>query len=60
MFTDFILASLHHLLIFAMMAIIAFEIATVRPGLSSARLSRLAGIDGALGGVATAIVVVGV
>ena len=60
MFTDFILASLHHLLIFAMMAIIAFEIATVRPGLAGARISRLSGIDGALGGVATAIVVVGV
>lgn len=60
MFSDFILASLHHVLIFAMMAIIAFELATVRPGLAGPAIGRLAGIDGALGGVAIAIVVVGV
>ena len=60
MFTDFILASLHHVLIFAMMAIIAFELATVRPGLAGPAIGRLADIDRALGAVAMGIVVVGV
>jgi putative membrane protein len=60
MFTDFVLASLHHVLIFAMMAVIAVELVMVRQGLGGASLRRLAGIDGAFGALALAIVVVGV
>ena len=60
MLTDFILASLHHVLIFVMMAIIAIELVAVRPGLGGPNLGRIAGVDGALGGVAVAIVIVGV
>jgi len=60
MFTDFILAALHHVLIFALMAILATELVLVRPGLSGAPLARLARIDGAYGGLSMAIVLVGV
>ena len=57
---DLLLASVHHLLVFLLAAIIAAEWVLVRPGLSGDRLSFLARIDGAYGGVAMAIIAVGI
>jgi putative membrane protein len=56
---DLILASLHHLLVFALFAVFAVEMALVRPGLDRAGIRRLARIDGAYGGIALAVLVVG-
>ena len=57
--TDLLLAILHHLLIFLLAAILAAEWVLVRPGLSGGGLKLLANIDGAYGGVALAIIVIG-
>lgn len=57
---DLLLASAHHLLIFLLAGIIAAEWVLVRPGLGGERLGLLARIDGAYGGVAMAIIVVGI
>ena len=46
MTTDLILAILHHILILGIAAIIAVELALVRPGLDGATVGRLARIDG--------------
>jgi putative membrane protein len=56
---DLILASLHHLLVFALFAVFAVEMALVRPGLDRAGVRRLARIDGIYGGIALAVLVVG-
>lgn len=58
--TDLVLACLHHLLVFSLAAILAAEIATVRPGLAGASLKRLAIVDAHYGAVATLVIVVGV
>lgn len=60
MMTDFVLASLHHVLIFLLMAALAAELVLVRPGLAGASLSRLARIDGAYGALSLAVLAVGV
>lgn len=57
--TDLLLAILHHLLIFLLAAILAAEWVLVRPGLSGGGLKLLANIDGAYGGVALAIILIG-
>ena len=57
--TDLILAILHHLLVFAVFAVFAIEMTTVRPGLDGAGVRRVAAIDGAYGGIALAVIVVG-
>lgn len=57
--TDLVLAALHHLLVFAVFAIFAVEMALIRPGLDAAAAGRLARIDGAYGAVALAVIVVG-
>ena len=57
---DLLLASAHHLLVFSLAAIIAAEWVLVRPGLSGDRLGLLAKIDGAYGGVAVAVIAVGI
>ena len=59
MTTDLLLAILHHLLVFAVFAIFAIQMATARPGLDAAGVRRLAAIDGAYGGLALAVIVVG-
>ncbi len=59
MFTDFILASLHHVLAFSMLAALAIELVTVKPGLAAPAVKRLAIIDGIYGGLATAVLIVG-
>lgn len=60
MMTDFVLASLHHVLIFLLMAALAAELVLVRPGLAGASLGRLARIDGAYGALSLAVLAVGV
>jgi putative membrane protein len=56
---DLILAILHHLLAFGLVAILATELALVRPGIGADRVGRLAAIDSIYGGLAGLIVVVG-
>lgn len=60
MFIDALLAILHHLTVFAMMAVLAMEFALVRPGLSGRTLSFVAGVDRFYGGLAGVVVIVGV
>lgn len=57
--TDLILAIVHHLLVFSLAAILAVELATVRPGLSGASLRRLGIVDLHYGLIATLILIVG-
>lgn len=57
--TDLVLAIAHHLLVFALAAILAFELAMVRPGLAGASLKRLGLIDLHYGMVAGLILAVG-
>ena len=57
---DLLLASAHHLLIFLLAGIIAAEWVLVRPGLTGERVGLLGRIDGAYGGVAVAVIVVGI
>ena len=57
---DLLLAILHHLLVFTLAGILAAEWVLIRPGLSGPNLQLLARIDGAYGGVAMAVIAVGV
>jgi putative membrane protein len=57
---DLSLAILHHVLIFALAAVIASEATLVRPGMSGPEVRRVASIDRAYGALASLIIVVGV
>ena len=57
--TDLLLAIVHHLLVFSLAAILAFEFATVRPGLTGADLRRLGIIDLHYGLIAALVLIVG-
>ena len=57
---DFILAIAHHFLIFLLVGLLAAELALVRPGLDARLLPVLSRIDGAYGGIAGAVILVGV
>lgn len=57
--TDLVLAIAHHLLVFALAAILALEFAMVRPGLTGADLKRLGTIDLHYGLIAGLILAVG-
>lgn len=57
---DLVLAIAHHLAVFTLVAIFAAEFTVIRPGLGGARISQLARIDAAYGGVAAVVIVVGV
>jgi len=57
---DLILAILHHLLVFSLMAMLAVELTLLRPGLSPSALRTLGGVDGGYGVVAGLIIVVGI
>jgi putative membrane protein len=57
---DLLLAILHHFLVFSLAGMLTAEFALVRPGLAGSSLDLLGRIDGAYGGVAGAIVVVGI
>ena len=58
--SDLVLAIAHHVLVFALAGIIAFELAAVRPGLAADTAVRVARVDAWYGVLAAAIVVVGV
>jgi putative membrane protein len=57
--TDLHLAIAHHLLIFALAGVLAFEIGAVRPGLAGKDAARIARVDAWYGLLALAIVAVG-
>jgi len=59
MFTDLILAIFHHLLMFALLAVLVIEIVLVRPGISEAQLRRVSALDSSYGGIAGLILIVG-
>lgn len=58
--TDLLIAIMHHLLVFLLAGILAAELVLVRPGLSGRSLHLLGRIDRAYGGLAMAIIVVGI
>ena len=60
MLTDLVLAILHHLAIVSLIAILAFECALLRPGISPENLSRVTRIDAAYGVTAGLVIVFGV
>lgn len=57
--TDLLFASAHHLLIFALAGVIAYEIAAVRPGMSVADVARVGRVDLWYGILAALILIVG-
>ncbi len=58
--TDLVLAVIHHCLAFLLAALLAAELALVRPGLRAADLHLLSRIDAAYGLAAAALIVIGV
>ncbi len=58
--TDLILAIVHHLLIFMLLAVLVIELTLTRDGLTPAGLQRLTRIDMGYGLLAGAIIVIGV
>jgi putative membrane protein len=60
MTTDLLLAIAHHLFVFALAGILFAEFALLKPGLGGRNLSLLGRLDGAYGGLALAIIVIGV
>lgn len=59
MLTDLILAILHHLLMFALVAILVAEIMLLRPEITDAQVRRIAALDVAYGTAAGLILVIG-
>jgi len=59
MLIDFLLASLHHLAAFALVAIVACELVLLRPGIDSATARRIATLDGFYGLAALLLLVAG-
>jgi putative membrane protein len=57
---DLVLACLHHVLAFGMVAVLASEIATIRPGLAAQGVRRLAIVDAHYGVMATLLIGIGV
>lgn len=57
---DLILAILHHFLVFSLAGLLAAELVLVRPGLGAQNLGLLGRIDAAYGGLAGAVIVVGI
>jgi putative membrane protein len=56
---DLTLAVAHHLLVFSLAAVIAYQIGTVRIGMNAGAIARVARIDASLGLIAVAIIGVG-
>lgn len=59
MVADFVLALLHHVLVFSLVGILAVEIALMRPGIGAAEVRRLGGYDIAYGIVAGLVLLAG-
>lgn len=60
MLTDLILAILHHLVIVSLIAMLAFESALLRPGITPQNLSRVTKVDAGYGMTAGLVIVIGV
>jgi len=58
--TDLILAIAHHLAVFLLAGVLAAEFVLVRPGLTGKSLGLLGRIDGAYGGLAGLIILIGI
>lgn len=56
---DLVLAILHHLLIFPLAGVLAFEVGVIRPGMKSEDILRVSRVDSWYGILAAAILVVG-
>lgn len=56
---DLILEFVHHVAVFSLVAVIAAEFVLIVPGLSGKRLQQAGALDGAYGGLATIIILVG-
>ena len=56
---DLVLAILHHLAVFAVVALLAAQLVLVRPGLGVDTVRRLARLDGAYGGLAMVVLAAG-
>lgn len=57
---DLLLAIVHHLAVFTLVALYAAEFTLLRPGLAGPRIHQLARIDAAYGGMAGLVIVVGI
>jgi len=57
--TDLLLAILHHILVFSLAGIVAFEIATIRSDMTTAQIGRVARIDVWYGVFAALILAIG-
>jgi putative membrane protein len=60
MTTDLILAILHHIAVFGLVAHIMAEAVLLRPGIGVMEVNRLARLDRAYGGTAGAVIVIGI
>ena len=60
MTTDLILAILHHIAVFGLVAHIMAEAVLLRPEMGAAEIDRLARLDRAYGGIAGAVIVIGI
>ncbi len=58
--TDLVLAVLHHVLVFGLVAMLASELVLIRPGLTAADAARVARLDAGYGASAALILIVGV
>lgn len=56
---DLVLAILHHILVFSLVAVLAMELALVRPGMDAATVRRVARIDLHYGMIAGLVIAVG-
>ena len=59
MFTDFLLASLHHILVFALFVILGAQIVLVRPGMDASAIARVSRLDMVFGMLAASVLVAG-
>lgn len=57
---NLVLAIAHHLAVFTMVGIFAAEFALLRPGIEGKRLAQLGKLDGAYGGIAGLVVIIGI
>lgn len=59
MWLDFILASLHHVLVFSLFAVITMELVLAKPGIDAPTIKRLGRVDQLYGAFAGLILIVG-
>ena len=60
MTTDLVLAILHHIAVFGLVAHMMGEAVLLRPGIGVSEITRLARLDRAYGGIAGAVIVIGI